>query len=52
MNVHDVRCGSGTDISRLGFHVRFAPDNGHRRAQLRSLFTRLSVVTKTLAERF
>ena len=28
MNTRDVRFGSGTDFSRIGFYVRFAPDNG------------------------
>ena len=26
--VRDVRYGSGTDISRSGFYVRFTPNNG------------------------
>jgi len=28
-NPLDVRFGSGTDISRPDFYVRFAPNNGH-----------------------
>jgi hypothetical protein len=26
----DVRSGSGADISRSGFYVRFTPNNGHQ----------------------
>ncbi len=30
MNARDVRYGSGTDISRPDFYVRYTPDNRHR----------------------
>jgi len=33
MNARDVRYGSGTDISRSGFYVRFTSNNGHKTAK-------------------